>query len=130
RDGRHDRGRNGIWIGHAWLGDDAWFVENEREAQKATHRGREAVERLATQLREHRITDLFPHLAPASLHGPLPAVDDEQAELFLDVFGRPTERVVPWIGGVRDRHVFPASRPWREAFVASVLQLLDRHPRL
>src|SRR5438034_2866009 len=22
RDGRHDRGRNGIWLGHGWLGGD------------------------------------------------------------------------------------------------------------
>lgn len=130
RDGRHDRGRNGIWLGHAWLGDDAWFVENNREAQLTSHRGREAVQRLATKLRGHRITDLFPHLAPATLHGELPAVDDAQVELFLDVFGGEHERVMPWVGGVRDTHVFPQSQAWRDAFVASVLQLLEWHPRL
>lgn len=26
RDGRHDRGRNGLWLGHGWLGGDDWFI--------------------------------------------------------------------------------------------------------
>lgn len=129
-DGRHDRGRNGIWLGHAWLGDDAWFKENNRESQLITHRGRPAIETLATRLRAHRITDLFPHVAPATLRGELPHVDEVQMEQFLDVFSREPERVLPWVGGVRDTHVFPQSQAWREAFIASLLHLLERHPRL
>jgi len=25
RDGRFDRGLNGVWLQHGWLGDDEWF---------------------------------------------------------------------------------------------------------
>src|SRR5690606_25134417 len=103
RDGRHDRGRNGIWLSHAWLGDDAWFIRNDREAQLATHRGRPAIEALAAELHAHRFTDLFPHLAPTTPQGQLPAANDEQVEMFLDVFSRGHERVMPWIGGVRNK---------------------------
>ncbi|OYV03117.1 MAG: hypothetical protein CFE26_21500, partial [Verrucomicrobiales bacterium VVV1] len=31
QDGRHDLRTNGIWIGHGWLGDDSWFLENGKD---------------------------------------------------------------------------------------------------
>jgi hypothetical protein len=29
-DGRNDRGSNGIWLAHGWLGGDEWFVGNDK----------------------------------------------------------------------------------------------------
>ncbi|MEN9362400.1 MAG: hypothetical protein RL095_3935 [Verrucomicrobiota bacterium] len=34
RDGAHDRGQNGLWLQHGWLGDDEWFQKNSRPPQK------------------------------------------------------------------------------------------------
>src|SRR5688572_21637954 len=64
RDGRHDRGRNGIWLQHGWLGHDRWFIENDRRHKLALFRSAPKVRELTALLRRHQITDLFPHLCP------------------------------------------------------------------
>jgi hypothetical protein len=38
RDGRHDRGRNGIWLAHGWLGTDEWFVHNAKTNELGRYR--------------------------------------------------------------------------------------------
>lgn len=130
-DGRHDRGRNGIWLSHGWLGADAWF--KGREGDIPRFREPAAIEALAARLRDAHITDAFPHLAPAEADGSLPPADDAQVERLLAAMagdgGRPI-RVIPWIGGVLGRDALIHSPRWREGFVASVLDLLERHPGL
>lgn len=59
-DGRHDRGRNAIWMGHGWLGHDDWFVINEKTAFIPNFRRRERLEQMARVLRVHHVADVFP----------------------------------------------------------------------
>src|SRR2546423_1450385 len=65
RDGRHDRGRNGIWISHGWLGGDEWFIKNSKTNDVQRFRDPKRISELATRLRQHHITDVFPHVCPA-----------------------------------------------------------------
>lgn len=125
-DGRHDRGRNALWLQHGWLGHDGWFARNHRDPSR--FRSEAAVRALAARLRAHGITDVFPHLCPVGGDGGPEPVDDTQVERFLD--GTPGIRVMPWIGGVLDRHVFPDDAAFRRRFVGKVRALLDAHPRL
>jgi len=125
-DGRHDRGRNALWLQHGWLGDDAWFARNRRDP--ARFRSREAVAALAARLRAHGVTDVFPHLCPVDGDGGPAHTDDAQVERFLD--GMDGVRVMPWVGGVFERHVFPDDPGFRRRFAAKVRRLLDAHPRL
>ena len=127
-DGRHDLATNGIWLSHAWLGDDGWFARQNRLDQTADYRDPAAINRLLFQLRQHHLVDLFPHLAPATSQGDLPPSDPAQVERFLDAATH--ERVLPWVGGVLDVHCRPDDPLWRETFVESVRQLLEQHPRL
>ena len=83
---------------------------------------------LASKLREHHITDVFPHLCPADVEGPIPAVDSGQVEKFLDAFSG--FRVMPWIGGPNGGSARYRSEEWRKGFIASVKQLLENHSRL
>ena len=122
--GRHDRGANGIWIQHGWLGDDAWFDRYARNP--AQFRDPVAIHSLADTLAAHNIADVFPHLCPCSRDGRIARVDDTQAELFLREFDG--FRVMPWIGGVLDEHVFLDSEDWRKTFIGSVSDLLQQHP--
>ena len=128
RDGRHDRGRNGIWLAHGWLGADEWFIRNGKTNQFARYREQTQVRELATRLRQHHITDVFPHLCPAGTDGRIPPVDSRQTELFLDEFTG--IRVIPWIGGVKDNQVRTEDPAWRASFVESVRSLMVAHPRL
>ena len=128
RDGRHDLRRNGIWLGHGWLGDDAWFIRNERTNQFEKFRTESGIQHLAEKLRRHGITDVFPHLCPADPLGPLPGVDARQVERFLD--GMEGFRVIVWVGGVNGDSVLAHSDRWRSNFCASVEKLLSAHPRL
>ncbi len=128
RDGRHDRGANGIWLSHGWLGDDGWFERYGKEARKPDFRSPKRISELAARLRAHNVTDVFPHLCPADPGGKIPPVDREQAERFLDEligFG-----VMPWVGGVRGSSAFPEDAKWRAGFAESVRGLLAAHPRL
>lgn len=128
RDGRHDRGRNAIWLQHGWLGDRQWFVDNDRLDRLAGFRDPARVEALATLLRDHHVRDVYPHLCPTDPAGSIPAVDPEATERFLDAFEG--LRVMPWVGGVLGRDVIPDDARWRARFVASVAALLAAHPRL
>ena len=123
-DGRHDRGANGIWIQHGWLGDDAWFNRYARDPTQ--FRDAAAIHALADTLAAHNITDVFPHLCPCSRDGHIARVDDAQAELLLREFK--DFRVMPWIGGVVDLHVFLDSKDWRRTFIDSACDLLYQHP--
>ena len=127
RDGRHDLGRNGLWLGHAWLGDDAWFVRNGKQDQ-LTVREPAVMAALAEKLRRHGIRDLYPHLCPATRAGALPAVDHDQVGRFLDHFEG--FRVMPWVGGVRGDSARVDDPVWRAGFCRAVAELMDRHPRL
>lgn len=126
RDGSHDLGTNGIWLQHGWLGDDGWFERNKRD--KSNFRSESRIRALADQLARNHITDVFPHLCPSDRTGQIAPVDHEQVERFLD--HTPNLRVMPWVGGVLDSNALPDSTAWRAAFVASVRELLEAHPRL
>jgi hypothetical protein len=127
RDGRHDVGRNGIWIGHGWLAGDDWFVRNHKTNQIAHFRDPSQIRKLADKLRQHHFTDVFPHLCPVELHGKLPTVKSNQVEQFLDEFGG--FRVMPWIGGPNGAEVRLHEAKWRTKFVGNVVALLMAHPR-
>jgi len=128
RDGRHDRGRNGIWLGHGWLGGDDWFIRNSKTNEFLRFRDTARIRELAEQLREHHIVDVFPHLCPAESDGRLPSVDVEQVERFLDAFQ--SFRVMPWIGGPNGSSVRLHKPQWRAAFTKHVQGLMAAHPRL
>ncbi|MDY7227875.1 glycoside hydrolase family 18 protein [Hyalangium rubrum] len=127
-DGRHDLGRNGMWLQHGWMGDDSWFERNNKKDRIPHFRDSARVAELAQRLREHRITDVFPHVAPAQLDGKLPPVDSVQTERFLQ--GMEGFRVMPWVGGVLDDDCFPKIPGWRAGFVRSIQELFQAHPRL
>jgi hypothetical protein len=128
RDGRHDLGRNAIWLQHGWLGDDRWFRDNDRQSRLAQFRDPARVEQLSALLREHHITDLFPHLCPTRADGSLPGVDAAPTERFLD--GTKGLRVLPWVGGAVGVQAAPSKPKWRTQFAQSIRALLLAHPRL
>ena len=123
-DGRHDLGRNGIWLGHGWIGDSLWFTENARDT--TTFRTRAAILELKQELDSHGIQDVFPHLTPTTINGKIPAVDATQTKLFLELL--PNKRVMPWLGGVTGKSAFLGSIAWRKNFVLSVKKLLKQYP--
>lgn len=125
-DGRHDRGANAIWLQHGWLGDDDWFERNNKADRITEFRDRDRVRDLATLLRDHHITDVYPHVAPTKPDGQLPPLDKEQTRLFLLEFKG--FRVMPWIGGVWGVQAHPDRPEWRSTFAESVRQLLDAFP--
>ena len=129
-DGRHDRGTNGIWVSHRWLGDDAWFTDNHREALLGQYRDPDYIEDELKALAHRGITDLFPHLAPTKPSGELPGHDEAQLTRFLDAAEQNNQRVIPWVGGVFELHCHPANEKWRASFIASIVELLNEHPRL
>jgi hypothetical protein len=126
-DGRHDRGRNAIWLQHGWLGSDDWFRREHKQDHLADFRDAANIQRLAGLLRAQHITDVFPHVSPADKNGDLPAVDHAQTERFLDAFAG--FRVMPWTGGVVDKTCRICDAKWRRYFVESIIGLLARHPR-
>src|SRR5262245_57307379 len=73
-DGRHDRGRNGIWMQHGWLGADEWFDRNGKRERIPLFRTPERLTEPATKLRANHITDVYPHLCPADPKGPIAPV--------------------------------------------------------
>jgi hypothetical protein len=128
RDGRHDRGRNAIWLAHGWLGGDEWFIRYGKTNEFTRYRDLGKIRELASKLRRHHITDVFPHLCPATPDGEIPAVDADQVERFLDVFSG--FRVIPWVGGVNGTAVRMQDSRWRATFVGRLRALLLAHPRL
>lgn len=126
-DGRHDRGQNGLWLAHGWLGADVWFTTNGKTNQFDRYRSPESLRLLAARLKQHHITDVFPHLCPVEVDGSLPAIDAQQTERFLDAL--PGVRVLPWIGGPNGGNVRARDARWRAAFANAIRQLLAAHPR-
>jgi hypothetical protein len=114
-------------LAHGWLGGDAWFTENQKEAQKPSYRSDAALSALASRLAKHGISDVFPHLCPADGLGDLPPVDAMAVERFLDAL--PGVRVWPWVGGTLEV-ADPENAAWRSRFTANVRRLLEAHPRL
>lgn len=127
-DGRHDLGRNGIWLQHGWLGDDRWFNENHRTDRLPLFRDPAKIHALALALRQRHITDVFPHLCPTRLTGEIMPVDDAQTERFLQEFQG--FHVLPWVGGIMDSDITPDIPKRRQAFVDSIASLLQKHPQL
>jgi len=125
-DGRHDLKTNGIWIQHGWLGDDGWFTRTRKDP--ALFRDIEKIRNLKALLLDHHITDLYPHLCPATPRGMIPGVDPKQTELFLSVMKG--FRVMPWVGGVLGKQVFPESPSWRRNFIGSIQNMLRTYPGL
>jgi hypothetical protein len=128
-DGRHDRGRNAIWIGHGWLGDDGWFDRQKRRGDIPKFRDPARIAELAERLARHHLTDVYPHLCPAAETGALPPVDPAQVNRFLAAFPPPS-RVMPWVGGNRYKTARLARPEWRGRFAADCADLLVRHPKL
>ena len=126
-DGRHDRGRNAIWLQHGWLGADDWFRREDKQDQLTHFRDPANIQRLASRLRAQHISDVFPHMSPADKNGDLPAVDHAQVERFLDALAG--FRVMPWTGGVVNKTCRIRDATWRRSFVESIIALLVRHPR-
>jgi hypothetical protein len=124
-DGQHNLGRNGIWLGHGWLGSDAWFQENARDKNQFRSRG--AILKLKQELDAHGMRDVFPHLTPTDMDGSIPKVDEVQTKLFLELL--PNKRVMPWLGGVTGKTVFLDSLAWCKTFISSVKSLLENHPK-
>ena len=119
---------NAIWIGHGWLGDDAWFARNGRDPSE--FRRDEKISALFQKLADHRIRTIYPHLCPARTDGKIAAYDDAQTERFLDLAKKHGIKVIPWIGGVLGDSARPDDENWRKHFIASVEELLKKHPRL
>lgn len=127
RDGRHDRGRNALWLSHGWLGADEWFIRNGKTNEYAKYRDPKSLRHLADKLRRNHISDVFPHLCPAEPDGRLPQVNAAQAERFLDALDG--FRVLPWIGGPNGGNVRLQNAKWRAMFTSQVRSLLVAHPR-
>jgi hypothetical protein len=126
RDGRHDLGKNGIWLSHGWLGADSWFVENGKTNELSTFRASQKIQALAELLRRHHIKDVFPHLCPSDPYGNLPPMDSAQADRFLAAFS--DFRVMPWIGGPAGPSTRIANAKWRASFIQGITNLLNAHP--
>lgn len=128
RDGRDDRGQNGMWLQHGWMADRNWFLRNGGIPRQALFHSQERLIRLKNILQRHGIQDVFPHLAPVDHNGRLPPHDGEQVERLLDALVG--MRVMPWVGGVQGRTVHVGDQDWRWHFVRSVRDLFQQHPRL
>jgi hypothetical protein len=126
RDGRHDLGKNGIWLSHGWLGADSWFIENGKTNDFKKFRDPENIRRLASLLKQHHVTDVFPHLCPCDPYGKLPEVDNAQTEQFLTAFA--DFRVMPWVGAPAGPSARTGNAKWRAGFIESITNLLNGHP--
>ena len=119
---------NAIWLGHGWLGADSWFIRNNRN--KEDFRSVEKISALFKKLSDNKISTVYPHLCPAQMNGKIALYDSGQVERFLDIAEQYNIKVIPWIGGVYEESARPANEKWRKNFVASVDELLQKHPRL
>lgn len=128
RDGRHDLGHNAMWLQHGWIGADSWFKDNDREWKKPMFRSTAKVRDLAAFCARNHIDTVYPHLCPTQPNGSIMAVDDVQSERFLD--NAPRLRVLPWIGGPYGGDITPEYPKRNAHFIASVVALLKKHPRL
>lgn len=127
RDGGHDRGQNGLWLAHGWLGADDWFLRNGKTNEFSKYRDVQSIRSLSDKLHRYHITDVFPHLCPAEPDGHLPKVDAGQVERVLQ--GLAGFRVMPWVGGPNGGNVRLTNGKWRSTFTNDVSALLRAHPR-
>ena len=127
RDGRDDLAKNAAWLAHGWLGGDEWFIRNDKTNEFSRYREPARIRELAEKLRNHGITDVFPHLCPAEPDGKLPPIEPHQVEQFLQVFTG--FRVMPWIGGPNGASARIHNSTWRTNFVANINELLKQHSR-
>ena len=88
-DGRHDLGRNGIWLQHGWLGNDSWFERNGKQDLMSKFRDDEATRELAAHLRTHGMTDVFPHLCPTQVSGEIALILLHSADFLKPFWKRP-----------------------------------------
>ncbi len=110
RDGRNDRGRNGIVLGASWVAEEKPTL---------------AIGELARALREHHLTELYLQLAPPNADGTLPGPDAARIEALL--YECYDARGWAQIAGA----AFPLDDVrWRRFFILDLRRLLDRHPRL
>ncbi len=114
-----DRGHNALWLSHGWMGDAAWFTENDRDPtayDPATLIDR--VDRL-------HVDRLYPHLCPTDTTGHLAGHDPDRITTLRAAL--PHTQILPWIGGVNSTHVFLADPDWRATFVADAVALVLDH---
>ncbi len=127
QDGCHNLKLNGIWIQHGWLGDDDWFKRYHKQDLIGHFRNTKNIQKLAKLLRDHHITDVFPHLCPTSPDGEIASSDNLQIKRFLNEFKG--FRVMPWVGGVSGVQAFPADLKWQQRFAESIRSLLLEYPQ-
>lgn len=86
-----NRGRNAVWLRHSWL------AESHSDAEVAA---------LLGNLSDLGVSTVFPHLAPFSPDGTLPAYSADEADRFVRTARASTSplRVLPWVGGVLRGH--------------------------
>lgn len=123
-----DRQENAIWIGHGWLGDDAWFKHNQRNVDD--FRNDTKIHNLLQNLKNNHIKFVYPHLCPAQYNGRIAEYDSIQVENFLNIAESYGIMVIPWIGGVFEESARPADELWRKNFAISIAELLAKHPRI
>ncbi len=112
RDGRNDRGKNGIVLGPGWIVGDAMKPVL-------------AVGDLARAIREHHISEVYLQIPPPNAEGALPGLDAARTEALL--YECYDARGWAQIGG--ESFALDDAR-WRRFFIVEVRRLLDRHPRL
>ena len=115
-DGTYTRGKDAIWLGHAWV--DGRKTDADVEA-------------LAERLRHTGMRDLYVHSGPLEHDGTLPASAYPRAAWFIDAIHReaPGVRVQAWLGDVlasESPHGMRLERAGtRAAVVRSARQILD-----
>ena len=107
RDGRNDRGRNGISIGSDWI------------------TGNGSAGDFAASIREQRMAEVVIEFPPPNADGTLPGIDSARVEALLyecyDARG--------WVRVGVARQPFDDPR-WRRFFIVDLRRLLDRLPRV
>ena len=107
RDGRDDRGRNGIAIGREWI------------------TGNGPAGDFAASIRERRMAEVVIELPPPNADGTLPGIDSARVESLL--YECYDARGWVQIGGA----ALPFDDPrWRRFFIVDLRRLLDRLPRV
>lgn len=121
--------KNGIWLGHGWFADDAYFRRNPNRKAARFHDPAE-VRKLLRELKSRHIHYVYPHMCPAQPDGSLPGHDPSRIAAFLDAADESGIQVIPWIGGVLDESARIHDSAWRKRFCTSVGDLLAAHPRI
>ncbi|GGW48173.1 hypothetical protein [Streptomyces xantholiticus] len=116
QDGTRTRGKDAIWLGHAWVDG------RKKDAD---------VKAFAEQIRGTGIKDLYVHAGPLEHDGTLPAGRYPRARWFIDAVHRemPGIRVQAWLGDVLANDgpdgLHLDDKGSRDAVVVSAEQILD-----